>query len=141
MATEQTKPEEKLEKKAPEKKGVTDTDIEAKKAKVAALQREQQAKLLDEEIFALEHGGKSRKHVKTVADAEEKRAKTLKEDGGKLAVYRLVATAYKPERPGAVAQLHAPGTLIRIPIERLPGESMEAIKSTKPEPEVAFEKA
>ena len=135
MATEQTKPEEKSGKKV-----ITEAELAAKKARVEALQREQQSKLLDEEIFKLEHGGKSRKEVKLKAEAEEKRSKTLKDthNGKQVACYRLTQVAYKPLSPGEQPALQQPGAIVKIPIDRLPGECMIAIKQIEPEAEPKF---
>jgi hypothetical protein len=58
------------------------------------------------------------------------RAATVKEANGKIAVYRCPRGAYRQ------GEMVAPGGLIRLPIDELPGSSFEAVEKRQVEPEL-----
>lgn len=101
-------------------------ELVAAQAKLKALKEANELKLVQAEIDKIESGGKGPVQMKVIREAEEKRAKTIHE--GDLALYRLTETSYKALRPGGSVSLREPGTIIRIPLTRLPGVSMEAVK-------------
>jgi hypothetical protein len=101
-------------------------ELAAAQAKLKALKEANELKLVQAEIDKIEAGGKGPLQMKAIREAEEKRAKTIHE--GDLALYRLTEISYKALRPGGSVSLREVGTVIRIPLTRLPGASMEAVK-------------
>ncbi len=121
------------------KEGPSQSELDAAKAKLDALKRANELKLVLAEIEKLENGGKSPVQVKAEKEAKAKREKTHKE--GNLAVYRLKERSFKPLEPGQPPALVEKGTLIRISVDTLPGASMEAVKKTELEAPAEFKSA
>ena len=122
----------------------TISELDAAKAELAALKRTHELKLVQEEIEKLKNGGLSPAAVKRRDAALAKREATVKEtlpSGKVLAVYELTEKSYKPLKPGGEPTLLEPGTVIRIPLEKLPGESMVAVKPAGAKSEAKFERA
>lgn len=135
MANEPTKsapkpPEAPKPSEAPKTPEPQSIELEAAKAKLAALKAANELKAVQAEIDKLEAGGKGPAEMKVLRANELKREKTVKE--GDLALYRLTEIGYKALRPGGEVSLQPAGTIIRIPLDRLPGLSMEAVKRAAP---------
>ncbi len=134
--------------KTPEAPAKPKNDAEAKlaaaEAELAKLQAENKLALVQAEIDKLKNGGLTPAQVKRRDEALAKREKTVKEtlaNGKAVALYEITEKSYKPLVPGGSPTLLEPGTVIKIPVEKLPGESMVAVKAAPKSSESKFERA
>lgn len=128
--------------KAPDKdekkKKLTETErLAAAKAELAKLEAANELALTQAKIDSLKNGGKTAGQLKRIRLAEEKRSltHTFEQGGKKFCKYELGELSFKNGR------LMKAGELIDLPYERLPGDTMKAVKAVDPKAKPSFEAA
>lgn len=116
-------------------------ELRAMQEELELLEMKNAKQLLQAKIDLLKNGGLHPGAVKRRDIAIAKRDSTAKEeqgDGKVLALYELKEKGYKGLFPGDMHAIREAGTIIRLPVDKLPGESLAAILPEPPKAAPTF---